>query len=219
MRNIDIRCAGAVVLMSCGVLMSGCGPVGTVRNGLRTDFAIADATLDAGVAVVGNLRIDGFTLHISELVFDAEGPAGSVSISNSTQVTVDVVAGVSRPELVVELAQGSYQFLNLGLELDDRGPDPALRVEGQQSGVDFRLDFNSAEVFEAGAAAFEMPDGVDVAVTFELDLITWFAGVDVSQGTPDAGGVVVISDSQNGDFFDLIATRIEDATDGEFPGD
>lgn len=218
MRDSDTCCPGTGLLVLFAILVAGCGPGPPVRNGLRVDFAIADATFEAGVAVVGDLRIDVFTLHIAELVFDADGPAGSVSVSNSTKVIVDVVASVNRPPLVVELVRGTYFSPNLGLELEDQGLEPALRMNGQQSGVEFRLDFNSGEVFEAEAASFEMPDGLDVAVTFDLRVSSWFAGIDVSQGTPDASGVVVLSDDENCDLFDPIATRIVDLTAGVFPG-
>ncbi|MCH7612767.1 MAG: hypothetical protein IIB45_05345 [Candidatus Marinimicrobia bacterium] len=70
-------------------------------------------------------------IRVIELVFDAEGPNGSISITEPLTSVIDVIANIATPELtVIELTPGTYTSINMGIELRDEDNTPSIDLKG-----------------------------------------------------------------------------------------
>ncbi len=214
------------LLWICGLALLpslGCpGPGGDPRpgrNGVQVRFELDTSDPDARSVTIGRLQVDLLTVQIAELVFDADGPDGSLSVSNGTATSFDVLTGGALPvPPSLELDEGTYADVYLGVELLEGPEPPALLMEGELDGIPFRLEFDSAEVFEAEADSFVVPDGQDVPVTYQFRPALWMEGIELDDASSEPDGTVVISETRNSELFDEVADLIDETTDGVFPG-
>jgi hypothetical protein len=164
-----------------------------------------------------HLAVDSLVVQVGEIVFDAEGPSGSLSVTEEQHVAVDALSGTGNL-VAIGLEPGAYDSPYLGVELWDDGEQPAIVLEGTLTGVPIRFVFNSAEVFEAESDALVVPDGEIMEVVFTLQPHAWFDGVDGTGLTVGADGVAEISETSNSEVFDTVADLLDETTDGQFPG-
>lgn len=176
------------------------------------------ARLRAIAASSGELTVDSLVVQVREVVFDADGPDESISLTVEQKVEADLTEGTFEDLVPIELTPGTYGSPYLGVEIWDDGPEPGLVLEGSLDGTPLRFVFNSGEVFEAEAEQVEIPEGEVRAVELTLDPSAWFVDVEVSELTLDESGVAVISETSNASVFDEVADRLDETTDGVFPG-
>ncbi len=194
--------------------LTGC-PVGQPDTGVGVSMEMASGSS----ARDNHLTVDALDAWVTEVVFDAEGPEGSISVTAEQDSQVDVTTGVANPDIVaIELTGGTYESVNLGVEIRDEDAQPGIVLEGELDGQAIRLEFNSGEVFEAEADLLEVPADEIVQVQFILDPQAWFSGVDGTALQVGDDGVALISETSNAGVFDTIADLLDESTESVFPG-
>ena len=203
-----------VALCVLAILTSSCVNDGVVTG---NGFVGIGASIQAATAQ-DRLQVTRFEILVDEIVFDAEGPGGSISITQGEVSLVDVLTGTEVPELIsIVLRTGTHTSVNLGVELRDDGPGLAILLEGTLEDVPIRLEFDSAEVLERSTPTLEVRDGQEVLVLFIFDPEAWFEVVDPGSLVIGNGGIAVISSTSNAADFDTVADRIDASTQAVFP--
>ncbi len=161
--------------------------------------------------------------RITEIVFDYDGPDGSVSVTEPSLSVVNLLTGVSEPALPsFVLTPGVYRSVNFGAELLDDGSTPSILLEGTWNGNNIRVVFISGEVFEAVAGELTVEAGQNYEIQVVLNPDDWFSSMtDADLQNADVGtdGFIEISDSRNSALFDThFAARVDDATQTVLPG-
>lgn len=197
------------------LLTAACGAAGSVPE---LDGALTARLSAATPSASSGLVIDTLVVQVSEVVFDAEGPGGSISLSIEQQTAADLSDGSFDGLVPIDLTSGTYEDPYLGIEVWDDGPEPGIVLEGSLDGTPLQFLFNSGEVFEAESDVVVVPEDEVREVVLTLDPGAWFQDVDVSALTLDDAGVAVISETSNADVFDEVADRLDETTDGVFPG-
>lgn len=136
----------------------------------------------------------------------------------------DAVSGAVAPELPkVELADGSYRRIEFKLRPNRglAGADPLLNhsvlvegsadVGGTPQTFRFLLD-TTEEIRLMGAGAVKVAGGLENQMTIAFDVSGWFAGVDLSQATVGADGVVAITELENAAIWQQVKDRLKRST-------
>lgn len=199
-------------LILAAFLLTACG--GTAQ---QVDAGVT-ARLRAEVPADADLVIDSLVVQVREVVFDAEGPDGSISLTEEQLLAADLSDGTFDDVVPIALTPGTYEDPYLGIELWDDGDDPALVLEGSLDDTPILFVFNSGEVFEAESDALVVAEGEIREVELSLDPAAWFDGVDASALELNGSGVAEISETSNATVFDEVADRLDETTDGRFPG-
>ncbi len=173
----------------------------------------------------GTLTFTSGTVKIREIVFDGENvtTGSSVSITHEQIATIDLKTGESTPEINVVIPAGEYKWVNLGVEIYDEVDAPSVIAEGfyiDSTGneVPVRFEFNSGEVFEAESSSFTFVEGSQALGFIDFSPAVWFSTVPKSMldNAERVNGVILINESVNTDIFDIVAARLDDATQAEF---
>jgi hypothetical protein len=165
-----------------------------------------------------DLVIDSLVVQVLEVVFDADGPNDSISISEEQKIAADLSDGAFDGLTPIELTAGRYGSPYLGIEVWDDTTEPGIVLEGTLDGQAIRFEFNSGEVFEAESESVTVPDGEVMEVVLTLDPGAWFRNVDGTSLQVGDDGVALISETSNASVFDRVADRLDVTTDGRFPG-
>jgi len=195
-----------------------------VAAGLGLQFALNTDTQN--YKADGDLQFNSGYITIREVVFDGERSDGeSVSITKSEVVTYDFATGTSSPaNSSVEIPEGEYTGVNLGIELQDVNNTPCIVIEGtyeKSDGVVYpiRFEFNSGEVFEASAATATIPSGTAAIAKITFDPHARFSTVGynlLENANVNDNGIIVVSESANSDIFDLVADGLDLSTQAAF---
>ncbi len=206
------------------LMASGCSKEKDAKEGFMLSFDINKAVINYRSG--GDLQFNEGFITISEVVFDGDlvnGP--SHSISYSKVVVFDFATGAGTPaNEVIELPAGEYEDVYLGIELQDENDDPTLVLKGtyeKDDGIVYpiRFEFNSGEVFEAEAASALIAPGTTAIAKITFDPHAWFANVTfemLENSKVNANGVIVISETQNENIFDVVADGLDFATEAVF---
>ena len=169
----------------------------------------------------GQVEITSLHVLIKEIVFDAEGPAGSISRTIPGTFDVDVLTLESTPEYpLITLGPGRYTTPNFGVEVDDVFPGrDAIEMEGVFSGnmgdTRFVYTFNSGEVFELSLAAMTVEEGMILDAGRMFHPSRWFPSVDLNNATL-TNGTIEISRSSNIALFNQMADALDRSTQEGF---
>lgn len=216
------------LILTFSFLIVGCADNGTEpepgTTGVKYTFAVSNTSL---AKALNSFTFTNATIKVIELVFDAEGPDGSISVTEPLTSDIDLINDVATPELpVIVLGPGTYQSLNMGLEIRDLDATPGIVVEGTfvdsaNNSTLFSFLFNSGEVFETDADLLVIPEGSVMEAKITFYPAEWFAPV-TAQEMLDAirndAGVVVISGSSNTEIFEKMAAALDSSTQATFPG-
>ena len=218
-------------IFTVSFLMVGCAENGTESvepgtSGVKYTFSVSNTTL---TKALNSLTFTKATIRVIELVFDAVGPDSSISVTEPLNSTIDLINDVATPPLpVIELGPGTYQSLNMGLEIRDEDENPGILLEGTfadnaGNSTPFIFDFNSGEVFESDADLLEIPDGSLMEVKITFYPAEWFKPItaqDMLDAIKNDAGVVVISGASdiNAGLFELMAEALDSSTQATFPG-
>lgn len=164
---------------------------------------------------------------IREIVFDGDMVTGdstkSVSITHEQIATIDLVTGNATPSVEVEIPVGTYRSVNLGIEIQDENDIPSVVAEGIYTNVDgietpVRFEFNSGEVFEAEAPEHTFQDGTNAIAEIDFSPAVWFSTITSTQldNATRTDGVIVVSESSNSAIFDIVADKLDNATQATF---
>ena len=217
--SLPLLLLGTAFLYSAGCGDDDVTGPGSDTSGVRVSLHVEGTGGSSKRATAGHISITSLVVQVAEIVFDAEGPAGSISVTEEQNSSVNVVEGTATPDLVtIELTSGTYTSVNLGIEVLDDGAEPAIVLEGVLDGTPIRFVFNSAEVFEADAATLVIPEDETVNVRFILNPAAWFADFTSDDLTVGSDGVALISSTSNADVFDQAADLLDETTQSVFPG-
>ncbi len=166
---------------------------------------------------------DGYVI-IREIVFDGDRVSeGAVSITHEQISKIDLMTGVATPPVDVTIPPGEYRDINLGIEIQDEDSIPSIVAEGtytNDSGVStpVRFEFNSGEVFEAEASAHTFDNGSSAIAEIDFSPALWFSTVTggMLDSAQRVNGVILINENNNSEIFDIVADKLDDATDAEF---
>lgn len=167
---------------------------------------------------------DGFITLIA-MEYEAENGVEEVEFELEQVVVIDYATGIPNIDIeAIEIPAGTYQEVSVELELLDETDEPSVVLNGIYTSPDgttttpIRFEFNSGETFEVereGTIVFTENESAIAQITF--DPSAWFAGVtdDMMADATKSNGVIVISESQNSEIFDIVADGLDLATELE----
>ena len=197
-----IRVSALLVLAACDDTPGTDGDT-SVRNGLGVAFEVEDPpdTLSA------------LTLRVEEVVFDGEGPDGHVTVSTEVGATEALVGEGERTAVVLDLPVGTWTDATVTATLASRDGAPALSASGRLEDDRWTLSVLAATL--SGRGAFELTEGVDPSVTFELRPREWL-DLDEEELVEDEAGGIVIDVAHNRETYDRIVDDLEHDTSVRF---
>jgi hypothetical protein len=147
----------------------------------------------------------------------------SVTRTKEQIATIDYATGVVTPEVSVTIPAGTYEDVNLGIELQDVNDNPTVVINGSYTNsksevISVRFELNSGEVFEANAESVIIPAGTDLVGKITFDANSWFSTITSNQmdNATRTDGVIVISESSNSAIFNIVADRLDVETQAKF---
>ncbi len=201
--------------------------VGTGNATLKITAEIKNSSSKQAVSKTNeNLLFTSGYVWVIEIVFDGTLESGtSISRTIERSSKIDFVSGEATPKLDdITIPAGSYNFVNLGIELRDEDTQPAIIMEGTYTRSDnstspIRFEFNSGEVFEAETSQ-KITVNKDTTVLSKIvfDPNVWFSVVSTNalDNATLTDGVIVISGNSNASIFDLVADRLDVSTESIF---
>lgn len=170
---------------------------------------------------------DGFiTLSSMEYEAESENDIESVEFELEQVVVIDFATGIPTPDIrAIEIPAGTYEEVEIEVELFDETDEPSVVLNGNYTSPDggehpVRFEFNSGEEFEVereGTIVFTENQSVIAEITFDPSV--WFALVsdeDMENANKNMDGVIVISEEQNSDIFEIVEDGLDLVTDLEF---
>lgn len=195
------------------------------RVGLKFNTVTSSVSLKS--TQVRQLTFTSGFITLREVQFQVETDNDSVEINFNIELNtkIDFATGETDPDIsYAVIPAGTYNEMEVEIELQDEGDSPAMVLNGtyvDADGVshDVRFEFNSGETFEVekeGVITFATNESALAQITF--DPTVWFAMVEneqLSNATKDNDGVIVISETQNANIFDVVADGLDLATEIE----
>ncbi|GAO27751.1 hypothetical protein [Geofilum rubicundum] len=166
-------------------------------------------------------------ITLREVQFEVETDNDSIEIEFELEINtkIDFATGETNPDIsFAQIPAGTYNEMEVEIELQDEGDTPAMVLNGtyvDADGVshDVRFEYNSGETFEVekeGTIVFATNESALTQITF--DPTVWFAKVEneqLSNATKDNDGIIVISETQNANIFDVVADGLDLVTEIE----
>lgn len=159
-------------------------------------------------------------ITISEIEFEAKTESGSISAEFEHVVKIDFTTGASTPDIITSLGipAGTYNEVEVEIELHEYDDHPAVVLNGayvdaEGTAHEVRFELNSDEEFEVkreGLITFGSGESIMAQVTIYPQ--AWFSEVsheDLLKATKNMEGVIVISETENEDIFDLIEDGLD----------
>jgi hypothetical protein len=182
--------------------------------------------VNARMAMNNSVTFNTGFITIREIQFEArQGDNDSIATKLEQEVKIDFATGATAPDIsALTFEAGTYQEVEVEIELQDKGTQPAIVLEGvyrdgQGLAHPLRFEFNSGETFEVekeGNITFAHNQGILAQVTF--DPTAWFAGVSAEQfalATRNTQGVIVVSATRNTNIYEVVANGLDLATEVE----
>lgn len=224
-----ILLAGLTLMsLALGVIFTGCEKETEKETDTKFRISFVAGTRNTTpllkLAANSSLVFNSGYVVIREIVFDGDRTDGtSISITHEQISTFDMFTGNSNPLVEVIIPPGTYNSVNLGVEIQDEDDRPsvvALGVFTNSAGQQFplRFEFNSGEVFEANAEAFTFAEGTSALAQIDFSPGEWFSTITHTMLNDDerTNGVILISENTNSDIFGIVADKLDDATDATF---
>lgn len=166
---------------------------------------------------------DGF-ITLTAMEYEAENGLESVEFELEQLVVIDFATGIPNPDIrAIEIPAGTYEEVSVELEIFDETDEPSVVLTGTYTSPDgtahpVRFEFNSGETFEVereGTVVFAEGQSALAEITFDPSM--WFAGVsdELMADATQSNGVIVISETQNSEIFDIVADGLDLATELE----
>lgn len=196
----------------------------TIASAVKTqDINKAEALKQAAS---GTLTITSGYIAISSLEFEVEAENDSIEREFELEqyTVIDFATGATIPDIgYITIPAGTYEEMEIEIELaEGTTEEPAVLFNGTYVGTDgvshpVRFEFNSQETFEVEREGVIVLAENQVAVAqVTFDPVMWFAAVTdeaYNNATVDADGVIVVSDTQNTEIFNVVAEGLELARD------
>lgn len=193
----------------------------TVTSSFNTQGLTTSSTRQAST---GNFVFNDGFITLTALEYEAENGLESVEFELEQVVVIDFATGIPNPDIrAIEIPAGTYEEVEIEIELFDETDEPSVVLNGTYTspeGTSFpiRFEFNSGETFEVereGTIVFTEGQSALAEITFDPSV--WFAGVtdELMADATQTNGVIVISENQNDEIFDIVADGLDLATELE----
>lgn len=210
-----------IIVVSCSKDDSLYGPkIGLKFNTVTSPFVLKSTSQSKSLSFASG------TIILRRVEFQAQTQNDSVGIDFQVEMNtkIDFATGKTTPDIsYAEIPAGTYDQVEVEIELQDNGPEPAIRLNGTYidlSGTshDVLFEFNSGENFEVekqGKITFSTNESALAQVT--IDPSAWFAAVTNEQlsSASKVNGVIVISENYNSDIFDIVSDGLDLAKEVE----
>ena len=195
----------------------------TVTSSFNTQGLTTSSTRQAST---GNFVFNEGFITLAALEYEAETENDSTSVEFELEqvVVIDFATGIPTPDIrAITIPAGTYEEVEIEVELFDETDEPSVVLNGTYTSPDgtahpVRFEFNSGETFEVereGTIVFTENQSAIAEITFDPSV--WFAGVtdEHMEDATQINGVIVISENQNGEIFDIVADGLDLATELE----
>jgi|TARA_R110002050_G_scaffold152504_2_gene280006 hypothetical protein len=228
MKKMNFRILGLAVILAAGVSFTSCEKDESQTEptvGLKFNTVTSSVSLKSTQARELSFTSGFITLREVQFQIETDNDSVEVDFNIELNTQIDFATGETDPDIsYAEIPAGTYNEMEVEIELQDEGDSPAMVLNGtyvDADGVshDVRFEFNSGETFEVekeGTITFATNASALAQVTF--DPTAWFADVEneqLSNATKDNEGVIVISETQNANIFDVVADGLDLATEIE----
>lgn len=199
----------------------------TPRIGLEFSTVTTASSLKSTKQETKMISFHSGFITLREIEFEVEVDDDSLEIDFNIEMNtvIDFASGETTPDIsFAEIPAGTYNEMEVEIELQDEGDNPSVVLNGtfiDANGInhDIRFEFNSGETFEVereGTVVFASNESALAQIT--IDPAAWFINVSseqLSSATKDINGIIVISETQNPDIFDVVADGLDLATEVE----
>jgi hypothetical protein len=228
MKKMNFRILGLAVILAAGVSFTSCEKDESQTEptvGLKFNTVTSSVSLKSTQARELSFTSGFITLREVQFQIETDNDSVEVDFNIELNTKIDFATGETDPDIsYAEIPAGTYNEMEVEIELQDEGDSPAMVLNGtyvDADGVshDVRFEFNSGETFEVekeGTITFATNASALAQVTF--DPTAWFADVEneqLSNATKDNEGVIAISETQNANIFDVVADGLDLATEIE----
>lgn len=229
MRKLSIKTAVLATLVA-GFSLVSCEKneeESTPRIGLEFSTVTTASSLKSTKQETKMISFHSGFITLREIEFEVEVDDDSLEIDFNIEMNtvIDFASGETTPDIsFAEIPAGTYNEMEVEIELQDEGDNPSVVLNGtfiDANGInhDIRFEFNSGETFEVereGTVVFASNESALAQIT--IDPAAWFINVSseqLSSATKDINGIIVISETQNPDIFDVVADGLDLATEVE----
>lgn len=218
----------AGVVLASGLALTSCKKDETEeapRVGM--EFRTVNTSFPLQRVQTKELSFDSGFITLREVQFQVEADADSIEVDFNIELNtvIDFATGETTPDIsYAEIPAGTYEAMEVEIELQDEGDDPSMVLNGTYVDVnglshDVRFEFNSGETFEVEKEGnIVISEGTSALAQVTFDPTAWFAEVSdeqMSNASKDSLGVIVISETQNANIFDVVADGLDLATEVE----
>lgn len=210
-----------IIVVSCSKDDSLNGPkIGLNFNTVTSPFVLKSTSQSK------SLSFSSGTIILRRVEFQAQTQNDSVGIDFQVEMNtkIDFATGRTTPDIsYAEIPTGTYDQVEVEIELQDNGPEPAIRLNGTYIDLngtshDVLFEFNSGENFEVekqGKVTFSANESALAQIT--IDPSSWFAAVTNEQlsSASKVNGVIVIRENYNSDIFDIVSDGLDLAKEVE----
>lgn len=191
-------------------------------------MAKSETANKSAAAAAGSFSFNEGFITLSALEYEAETENDSTSVEFELEgaVRIDFATGIPSPDIrSITIPTGTYQEVEVEVELFDETDEPSVVISGDYTAPDgevhsVRFEFNSGETFEVEReGTIVIAEGQSALAEITFDPSIWFAGVTdemMANATKNLDDVIVISETQNSEIFDVVADGLDLATDFEF---
>jgi hypothetical protein len=184
------------------------------------------SSIPTGRVAANSLTFTSGTISLEEIEFEAEVDGNdSIEADIDMVVEIDFATGQTTPDISsLQFPAGTYSEVEVELELLYNNTVPGVVIEGtfvdgagNEHPVKFIYDSDQTfEIEREGVITFSEGASIIAQVTFNPTL--WFAGVtsaDLEVANRDSEGVIVISENNNPEIYDIVADGLELASEVE----
>ena len=219
-------------LIFTGLIFTSCdknqvsGNVGLKFNTVTTPFPVLNAKVTSGT-----FQFTSGTIVLREINFEVKTDNDSVDVDFGLEqeIILDYATGQTTPDIsYAQIPAGTYSKVEVEIELKDDGSIPSMLLNGiyinpNGDTIPIRLEYNSGESFEVEQeGTITIADNQTALAQITIDPSSWFVGVTdamMANATTDAQGVIVISETQNTEIFDIVANNFDLAREMEISED
>jgi hypothetical protein len=233
MKKMKLKTLALAAILIAGISFTSCEEDETTNDpkvGLKFNTVTTAFTVNSDLKSTQEAKELAFTsgfITLREIEFEVELGEDSIEIDFNIEMNtkIDFATGETNPDIsYVEIPAGTYDSFELEIELQDEGDSPSMVLDGTFVDADgtshpIRFEFNSGETFEIekeGNVVFGTNVSALAQITF--DPTAWFAEVTyekLASAVKNNDGVIVISETQNPDIFDIVADGLDLATEVE----
>lgn len=213
-----------IALFASLAIVTACSKEKATRN-LTITTTMSKSPISVNRTMAASLVFNSGYVIVREVDFKGTKSDQTIlTISEEKITTIDLVTGVASPLFDMNIPAGTYTRVNLGIEIQDENDKPSVVAEGVYTNdvgvtTPVRFEFNSGEVFEANSnGPVTLTQETPATAKIKFDPHVWFSTITKTQlnNATRTNGVIIISETINAALFDIVADKLDDATEAVF---